>query len=424
MSREEESARACHRRHIEVAAVLSSFLESQAEVPSEVVRYLEALNVSMTPAWADLSCAHFHRWLWQLLLDHMDDLSRYKDNRVIESTLERWYDVSGEMILRGPHLHDPRNERIDRGTWAKVFADHLSSANPPIPATLLKYFVRHPLIVSEPHAPMLFECLSALANTVLGKHPELQEEFLWLVINTAAKASDLGWHLLDDAVTIVGKNPAGRLRLLTRLIKNLGAAPDRDRLISIHRRVDRWVDDQEDKTCEAQMRRDQEELVPLLLGHDRRNRRLSTLLAPNWVKADVRVGGDAAGEAKIFGTVRDVSGGPPSTFGRGIHIHAADWTFDFASDTASQTPRTLVATRRDSAHGFRLKEAKVELSYGARLNTSLFDAGCVRGFAYKPKYGLPGGGLVLWLDDSSGDFQRWRDFVVTLDDLNYEDQVG
>ena len=350
--------------------------------------------------------------------------NQHPDNRVIENTVECWYDLSGHMILTDPPLHDPRHECIDRNKWIEMFSTHISSDEQPVPEILLRYFERHPLTTNKPNAHMLYKCLASVAGIVLDSRPDLQEQFLRLVITCAGQVPSLAWNLLGDFLQVVGKDPVHRLPLLTRLAQQMGSVHVKGCFLDIHKAVDNWVDTLAKDGKEPALRKEQEFLVPVLLGHEPRKRRLSALLKPHRVDAIVRSPGSNP-PVEIHGCVRDVSGGDDDRFGRGIHIQAKDWEFEPGADYGPFPPRQILAKRVGSEERVRLTEATVELRYlyPQEVKTQ-FMAQCVRGFTYKERYHLPGGGIVLLLNDSSPSFSAWLDFVQSLGDLTYEEHVG
>src|ERR1039457_6951421 len=276
-------------------------------------------------------------------LDHLDDLARYGDNRVLESTVDRWYELSGQMILSDPPLQDSRSECVNEGKWIKIFKERVSSANSPIPEILLRHLHRPTLLVRQPNLQIVYNCLSEVADVVLNKRPDLQEQFLHVAINTCKLAPGLGWKLLTTVVEIVAKDPVKRLPLLPKFIQPM-SAEHRDVLFrDVHRTVNEWVDQQTDKRCEAQLRRDQADLVPYLLGHRKRDLRLSTLKSTSRVEALVRVLDNQGRPIEISGEVRDVSNGIGDGRGSGIHIHAEDWSFLPIGGPHPFPPREIMA---------------------------------------------------------------------------------
>jgi hypothetical protein len=418
---DQRSLKSCHERHAGAADVVLSFLEPSGSGPPSADRYIAALDASLEPHFEDLRCGHFSKWLWKKLLDHLDDLARYGDNRVLESTVDRWYELSGQMILSDPPLQDSRSECVNEGKWIKIFKERVSSANSPIPEILLRHLHRPTLLVRQPNLQIVYNCLSEVADVVLNKRPDLQEQFLHVAINTCKLAPGLGWKLLTTVVEIVAKDPVKRLPLLTKFIQPM-SAEHRDGLFrDVHRTVNEWVDQQTDKRCEAQLRRDQADLVPYLLGHRKRDLRLSTLKSTSRVEALVRVLDNQGRPIEISGEVRDVSNGIGDGRGSGIHIHAEDWSFLPIGGPHPFPPREIMAKslKDDSVACF--STASVELTYPPRRKLTCTDSHCIRGFDYNPKYKLSGGGLVLRLRDTGVEFKRWCEFVDSLPPVDYED---
>ena len=95
MSGEHAPLRQCHERHSTVEDVIFSFLRNPRTTVLKANDYLGALSVAMSPEWLALRCGHFTQWLWEELLAHLGSLAQHPDNRVIENTVECWYDLSG-----------------------------------------------------------------------------------------------------------------------------------------------------------------------------------------------------------------------------------------------------------------------------------------------------------------------------------------
>jgi len=200
-----------------------------------------------------------------------------------------------------------------------------------------------------------------------------------------------------------------------------------ERFEDVYRIVDGWVNQKSNVEVESTLRKEQEELVPLLLGYPKRGRRLSTLVKPHHVEVSISPKG-THDRRIVQGEVRDVSGGEGADYGCGIHVYASQWAFQ--SDGGGNSPKSIVARNRtnEGSSGVSFSEATVELSYTdtstATPESLRFECKPVRAFGYKERYGLPGGGVVLFLDQTSTDFNRWRDFVGQLTPVDYKDQVG
>jgi hypothetical protein len=418
--------RSCHERHIEAAHVVMSFLEPNGKVAPTVDDYVMALGSALDGEWEDLRCGHFTMWLWRKLLAHMGDLERYegRDDRALQSSVRSWYRLSRQMIDAEMSLNDPRQETIDPHAWTDEFKRHFAAAKPSVAKLLLQYFEDYLPSSNVANIDMLAECLSTIAAFVSEIHTDLQDRFLQAAASSVHRAPSLGPHLLERVTEIVAKNPVNRLRYLSRFVRSMDRNDNKDAFSALHAKVNGWVDAEKRPDFVAQLRRAEEELVPLLLGHPPRERRYSTMSVQ--VDALLKVQASDGRSIEISGRVRDASGGVGDRFARGIHVHAESWSFTSASDPSGMVDGKWIRARRlvDNLEAC-FSSAGLELFYPSRKRLTCSSGQCVRGFTYNPKYHLGGGGLVLFMTEAPEDeLSLWRKFIKQRMRVSYQDQLG
>ncbi|MBN1514276.1 MAG: hypothetical protein JXB13_19830 [Phycisphaerae bacterium] len=268
------------------------------------------------------------------------------------------------------------------------------------------------------------DCALALAKHAMDDEG-LRLPFLAFAQKLGSEHPDHAIRLLDDVVRVTDRARIELLDYLGGFVRTIGRPGNEEKFDEVHRKVDGWVAEEiENGNSEnvVFMRNAQEAFVPHLLGYSRRLRHLA---GSDHITARVRAKHKGE-DLYIQGSVIDVSQGPPEVSGHGIQFMTPEWRFEtgISKGTAQRGGRTLhlhtiQATRLGDGFVAEVDDPSVELKWpGGTLEDRALS---LRGFAYDPKYNIPGGGAVLFLDGVCNDnMSLWQSYVTLhLSEVDY-----
>jgi hypothetical protein len=413
----------CHTTHQNVNLVLE-FLRGKSG-STAVDDYVRALDEVPWNHLSNLRYGHFAMWIWQELTNKLDYVAQCSDSRALENTLRRWYALSRELLSNGPRYPD-RDQVIDQSEWVKVFERCVLSADSRVGKSLIKLFCTS--FEAPGESALRCACLCAIAPAVLEHHADLRVYFIANAIQASRDSVDVAIQLLPYMVSVIKERPSEFVNYLGEFLQQIPHEYSHV-LREQHALIDSWVDQQQNRKSEADLRRGQESIVPYIFGYPKRGRRYS----PGSHKIEVTVvphGGGPQPSVEMRGYVRDISGGP-SGLGQGIQVRVPEWSFASLDEPTptrdgSIRSRRIRATERSGQNSFEFCDVQVVLKYSAGKKLACEKAKSIRGFPkYKEKYNLQGGGLVVYLDDDTPNLEKWREFVThTLLEVRYEEQIS